>query len=930
MNLSRFFSFAALCALLVFLPAVAPSDLHAQTGDVRTHDWALTTAAEFAAGETSGVVVANLAGGELRLAPGATIGVYTAPVIATPFAFSAIAPHWRAVVPPSSALQVEARVWAGDEPSPWLPFDEAELIAEKGRFFPETPLLAPGGQRFQIRITLTAAPGGSSPILDEIAVTAIDASAGPTTSQAKARVLPTGDTAQAIPQPAVISRAGWGADESLRYDDGYLLWPLEYRDVEKIVVHHTVSTNDYNLDEGASLVRAIYYYHAVTRGWGDIGYNYLVDKYGNLYEGRYGGPGVVGGHVYGYNYGSMGIGTIGSYGNTGDSIEPTTETLTAIADLAAWEAERSLVHPLESAPFYDTTTPNLAGHRDYPPGTTACPGDFLYAELPGLRSGTWDRIVTYVDEYLVDWLAWSTPPPVLLAGETYSSTVSARNVGWLTWPRAGDTNAVRLGYHWLDEAGQPVPQPQDDHRGGLSDDLTFGHSYAFEPALLTTPITPGRYTLAWDMVHEGVDWFHDANPASPLLTTTLHITNTPPVAISGRALDVHGRPVSGAEIALPNWITVTSEADGTFTLPRLARAAYTLTARAEGHATPPLAYDVDATGGDVTYPIVFVPDPFVDLAGNGDFEDGLTNWIAGGNAAPTSTAAAHTGLGAAQLGGSLFDGAVWLSQTVNLPANAISPTLSLLYRAPGADASATFQAILISDADALTHTLPLTPALWTQFWTELPDGWGGPVDLQLRLAQSSALTPTTLLIDEVRLGYQGLETHRLYLPLVLRAYTVPPCTEEIVNGNFETDAGWEILATAHPATYVTAPVHGGTRALRTGIEPGGENTYSYSSFQQTIALPADLGSAILTYWWYPASDDPDDLQYLLLLDDAGNILDSLLWTNVDDQTWLSGQTDLTEYAGLALTLRFGTYNDGDGGLALMVIDDVSLQACPTP
>jgi hypothetical protein len=928
MSLSRFFGIAILFALLLLLPA-APSDLHAQAGGVRTHDWSQTTAAEFAAGETSGIAVAELAGGELRLAPGRATGVYTSPVVTTPFAFNAVAPSWQAALPLGGAMQVEARVWANDEPSPWLPLD-VELIAQKGRFFPETPLLVPGGLRFQVRITLTAAPDGGSPILDQIAVTAIDASAGPTTSQAKAATRPGEVGPQAVPQPAIIPRAGWGADESLRYDDdGYLLWPLTYRDVEKIVVHHTVSSNDYDEDEAAGLVRAIYYYHAVSRGWGDIGYNYLADKYGNLYEGRYGGPGVVGGHVYGYNYGSVGIGAVGSYGNTSTSEWPTAATMTALANLSAWEAERSTLHPLESAPFYDTAPPNLAGHRDYPPGTTACPGDYLYVELPSLRAGTWDRIVTYVDEYLVDWLSWNTPPEVLLAGQTYSPTVSARNVGWLTWPQAGVTNAVRLGYHWLDEAGQPVPQPpEDDHRGGLPDDLTFSHSHTFQPALLTTPITPGRYTLAWDMVHEGVDWFHEANAASPLLTATVRITDTPPVTVSGPALDVHGQPVSGAEIALPNWITVTSEADGAFALPGLARAAYTLTARAEGHAALLPAYRLDATGGDATYPFVFTPDDFVDLAVNGDFEDGLSGWTPGGVAAPALTAAAHTGLGAAQLGGGPFSGAVWLSQTVILPANAVSPTLSLLYRASTVGAASDFYAILSQGAETVTHTLPLSPSLWTPFQATLPDDWGGPIELQLRLAQSGA--PTTVLIDEVRLGYQGLEAHWLYLPLALKGHAAPRCTEGIVNGGFETDAGWQILETDYPAAYVTTPVHGGARALRAGIEPGGENTYSYSSFQQAVALPTDIGSALLTYWWHPASDDPNDLQYLLLLDDAGGILDSLLWTNADDQTWLSGQADLTEYAGLTLTLRFGAYNDGDGGLTHMIVDDVSLQTCPSP
>ncbi|MFZ5916576.1 MAG: N-acetylmuramoyl-L-alanine amidase [Chloroflexota bacterium] len=924
MNHTRLFSSIILCGLLALLRGNPSSHLHAQAGDSRSHDWTQTTAADFAGGECDGVVVSELAGGELHLPPGATDGRYTSPVVAPPMPFNAVAPHWRAVVPPGSALDIEMRIFTAGGWSVWVAFDEVERIDAAAGFFPEAPLLAAGGAQYQYRLTLTAAPDGQSPILQEMTVTAIDATAGPTTTQAKTNVLSSGDTVQAVPQPTIISRAGWGADENL------MTWPPEYRSVEKIVVHHTVSPNDYTEDEAASMVRAIYYYHAVTRGWGDIGYNYLVDRFGNIYQGRYGGPGVVGGHVYGYNYGSLGIGAIGSYGNTYDSVEPSTATLTAIADLAAWEAERSLIHPLESAPFLDATTPNLAGHRDYPPGTTACPGDYLYAKLPDLRADTWDRIETCIDAYRVDWLSWNTPPPTLLAGETYSPTVSARNVGWRTWSRAGIVDAVRLGYHWLDETGQPVAQPsEDDHRSGLPDDLTFSHSHTFQTALLTTPITPGRYTLAWDMVHEGVNWFHDANPASPLLTATVTLTDTPPVAILGLVQDVHGRPVSGVEIALPNWITATSEADGNYTLSRLARDVYTLTARAEGHAALPSARNVNATGGDVTYPFVLAPDSFVNLVTNWDFESDLDGWAAGGVAAPLSTAAAHTGLGAVQLGGSVFSGAAWLSQTVNLPTNAVSPTLSLLYRAPAAGEGASLTVTLRCSGQSTSHSLPLTAADWTVFQTRLPDGWHGPLNVQITLTQGGAPDAANVLIDDVRLGHEGVEPVHIYLPLALRAYAVSPCTEVIVNGGFEADAGWEILETPYPAAYVTAPIHSGKRAMRAGIEPGGVNTYSYSSFQQTVAIP-EAHDATLGYEWYPASTDPDDLQYLLLLDGDGAILDSLLWTSANDQVWLHAQADLSEYAGLTLSLRFGVYNDGNDDLGRMVVDDVSLLACPTP
>ena len=935
--------FFAIVLVVLFRVATAQAT-HAQLSGVRIQEWTQTTTVDFERGEATGLVVANLTDGELCLATGATTGIYTSTVFTASGSFNAVAPHWHAAVPDGTTLQVELRAYTANNAwSPWYPFDETDWIAGKGGFYPETPLLLPDGQKFQYRATLTATVTGQTPILDEITITAIDASAGPTTSQARAAARSSQVTTQGVPSPAIIPRAGWGADESLRYDENNnLIWPLEYRPVTKIVVHHTVSSNDYAPEKAAGLVRAIYSYHAITRGWGDIGYNYLVDRYGNIYEGRYGGPGVVGGHVYGYNYGSMGISAIGSHGNTSTSVPPTNETLTALADLAAWEANRDYIHPLESAPFYDVTTPNLAGHRDY--GTTACPGDYLYAELPALRQKVWERIVTHVDQYYVEWLAWNTPPKTLLAGETCSLTMQVRNTGWFTWPRAGLTNAVYLGYRWLDSSGQPAAQPSEgDLYTSLAQDVTFGHTYDFEPAFLTTPITPGVYTLAWDMAHKGIVGFHEVNAASPLLTTTLTLTNTPPVTIAGQVMDVRGRAVSGGQVAMPNWMAVTAAEDGAYALPQLARAAYTLTASADAHLTPLPAYGVDARRGDVTYPFVLVPEGFIGLAANGDFENGLTGWVPGGDTTnpPVSTTAAHTGLGAAQLGGHILSGDVWLSQTIDLPANALSPTLSLLYRVPAAGDGATFQVVLASKTAVLTHTLALTPpalqpsslagsgdASWTHFWTDLPGNWESPVDLQLQLTQNGSSTPATVLVDEVLVGHQGLAPYVIHLPLVVKAYAPGECVEQIANGSFEETAAWTILETVYPAAYTTDQAHSGARALRAGIEAGDDNILSYSSVQQTVTLPSGAGSATLTYWWYPVSDDPNDRQYLLLLDSEGSILDSLLWTNANDRAWLSARADLTAYAGQTLTLRFGVYNDGAGGLTRLYLDDVSLQVCP--
>ncbi|HCW31930.1 MAG: N-acetylmuramoyl-L-alanine amidase family 2 protein [Candidatus Peregrinibacteria bacterium GW2011_GWE2_39_6] len=157
-----------------------------------------------------------------------------------------------------------------------------------------------------------------------------------------------------------------------------LYWPLEYaKNIQKIVIHHTASTP--NLADPAASVRAIYYYHAITRGWGDIGYNYLIDPEGNIYEGRYGGDGVVGGHSRGYNTGSIGIALIGNYQDS----EVPYAVLDSLTKLIVAKADLFKINIAGFSSFRGEVIPNLVGHRDV--GSTACPGKKVYDLLGVLK-----------------------------------------------------------------------------------------------------------------------------------------------------------------------------------------------------------------------------------------------------------------------------------------------------------------------------------------------------------------------------------------------------------------------------------------------------------------------------------------------------------------------------------------------------------------
>jgi len=518
-------------ATMLFIVIIVEAGDVLTTQEVTTHggNWVQTTAADFRAGASQGIQVTREGDGELCLTAGETTGVFTSTVGLAAFPFNAVGAHWSAEVPPHTQLAVAVRVSPdGVAWSPWHDIVEVER-GRDGRFYGGNLIMTEGGHYLQYRVTLRAAIPSLSPRLSEITLTYIDSTAGPDLAQAKAAAR-RGVSAQGVPQPPIIPRSGWGANES------YMTWPPEYHPVHKIIVHHTVTQN-YDPDPPAT-IRAIYYYHAVTLGWGDIGYNYLVDWQGNIYEGRYGGPDAVGRHTggpvvpwcgtYAYNCGSVGIGAIGTYGNTTDSIEPPPALLDAIADLAAWECSRSFINPNESSHFVDKTTYNIAGHRDY--NATACPGDYLYAQLPYLRSQIWQKIQAHTPQYLAQFLDHDTPTS-MLANATYEVRLSVRNAGTLTWPADGE-NPVRLGLHWYDESGELVIQPPEcDHRAPLHEDVTFANTAVFSPALVTAPGEPGQYTLKWDLVHENITWFADQGSSTldvtVFVTSTVTPTNTP-------------------------------------------------------------------------------------------------------------------------------------------------------------------------------------------------------------------------------------------------------------------------------------------------------------------------------------------------------------------------------------------------------------------
>jgi len=207
-------------------------------------------------------------------------------------------------------------------------------------------------------------------------------------------------SAASVAQPGVTPRIDWGADESLRFDStGKEVWPPAFYPVQKLIVHHTATQNrDPN---PAATVRSIYYYHAITQGWGDVGYNFLIDEAGRIYEGRHtldypsgssptgedaAGNGVTAAHASGFNSGTVGVALLGTLTNQ----DATPAARAALELLLAWESDRHGIDPQGSSLYTNPvngtqkTFANISGHRDV--GATECPGGVFYSTLPGIRS----------------------------------------------------------------------------------------------------------------------------------------------------------------------------------------------------------------------------------------------------------------------------------------------------------------------------------------------------------------------------------------------------------------------------------------------------------------------------------------------------------------------------------------------------------------
>ena len=296
--------------------------------------------------------------------------------------------------------------------------------------------------------------------------------------------------------PALTPRSGWRADEEIRRAGPAFAQSLRFA-----VVHHTAGSNTYTAAQSAAIVRAIQVYHVKGNGWNDVGYNFLVDKYGQVFEGRYGGVerNVIGAHAEGFNTGSVGVALLGTYG----SAQPTAKALDALAALLAWRLDVAHVDPLSQLSWisggnsrFPSGTPvslgAISAHRDT--GPTSCPGSAFYAQLPTMTRKVaalglpklYEPRVTGNPGSLVRFTArlssarpWTVRVTDALGAPVASGGGEGAAVDW-TWDA---TFAAPTGYTYAIEAGVDV-RPATGTVGQVATALTMTSAQA-SPATFT-------------------------------------------------------------------------------------------------------------------------------------------------------------------------------------------------------------------------------------------------------------------------------------------------------------------------------------------------------------------------------------------------------------------------------------------------------------
>ena len=310
--------------------------------------------------------------------------------------FSTIGVTWRAGTAAAGTV-VQARTHTGGQWSAWSDLDVVDapgagdrpnasasggLVHRDGT---EPSYVGPS-DGYQVQVS---SPSGRSPA--DVQVVAVDPGTSPAdATAASGEGVPASSASAEASQPTINSRASWGANEALRN-----CGPDYMSTVKAVVVHHTVSANGYSSSAVPSMIRGIYAYHTNGLGWCDIGYNVVVDRFGRLWEGRFGGLSrpVMSAATGGFNTYTSAISALGNF----DTASAPAAMVDAIARFASWKLGLHRVNPAARTSLVSgggpytgypagrvVGLPTIFGHRDS--NLTACPGRYLYAQMATIRA----------------------------------------------------------------------------------------------------------------------------------------------------------------------------------------------------------------------------------------------------------------------------------------------------------------------------------------------------------------------------------------------------------------------------------------------------------------------------------------------------------------------------------------------------------------
>ncbi|OYN89973.1 hypothetical protein CGZ92_01640 [Parenemella sanctibonifatiensis] len=284
--------------------------------------------------------------------------------------FTLVAVTWQGSL---RALDAEVRVDGEDGWSDWQQLtlsEEAEGEARGG----SEPLWVGEATGFEVRLRGTGAAS-------DVQVSLIRSETRSTDTQQRPQVQRR-SAANGAAQPVITTRAQWGADERLITPD--CVAPNIASTLKAGVVHHTAGSNNYTAAQAAAQLRGIYAYHVRDRGWCDIGYNFLVDKYGKIYEGRHGGidKPIVGAHAGGWNTATVGV----SIMMNSDTMKPTDVSLEAMVSVFAWKFSLHGIDPMGKTTLNGRTINTIEPHKALT--ATDCPGVNLSPKLDWIRQRT--------------------------------------------------------------------------------------------------------------------------------------------------------------------------------------------------------------------------------------------------------------------------------------------------------------------------------------------------------------------------------------------------------------------------------------------------------------------------------------------------------------------------------------------------------------